>query len=274
MNWNLRPGICRSIGLYESSAYRSHGFDSDHSLLNEIAKNDHSPDRWNKLSTADRCAVVFWYRMDKHPVTGASLHSTYADRRDPPISEAGSGLVELSPTGQLVHLAVAATEEDASTDDETNDIDAARPPPIGSRSRVCRSRPGPEPVYSLPSPQAPSVYCDKLRCFVGKDTAADAKQRVIQIGSYLGRINWFDIVTPWIVEEDRTQPPAAAFIFAIGISATVILISIRNLKLGRGDRRGAFRLAVFIVVSMMLGWAIRGVVASGTPFNLFQKSYL
>jgi serine/threonine-protein kinase len=58
-----------------------------------------------------------------------------------------------------------------------------------------------------------------------------------------------------------------------------VFLARRNLRLGRGDRRGAFRLAVFVLVILMLGWGITahhlptiyefGLFVMGSSFALF-----
>jgi serine/threonine-protein kinase len=85
----------------------------------------------------------------------------------------------------------------------------------------------------------------------------------VEAASYAGRPVYFEIVDAW----DR--PPAApndlgstreralgilllsVFFVAVGGG---VLLAWRNLRLGRGDRRGAFRLAAFVFAVFMLGW--------------------
>ncbi len=263
--------LLNQLGYAELPEYRSDGFDVDKSLLDYVAKNNDSPGRWDTLSTADRSSVLFWFRMDTEPVMGSGLHVTHVFRRDPPISEGGSGLVELDPQGQLMHLAVTPADEKIAPQDEPQSTAEGRAPLIDLEPVFAAAGLKRDQFSACESPKAPSVYCDQLWSFVAENAASEAKQPVIQIGTYQGRINWFDIVTPWIDEVNQRQPPLAILIFAMSITATVILVAIRNLRLGRGDRRGAFRLAVFIVVTMMFGWAIRGIGASGTPSKLFQN---
>jgi serine/threonine-protein kinase len=62
------------------------------------------------------------------------------------------------------------------------------------------------------------------------------------------------------------------------------LLARRNLRLGRGDRRGAFRLAVFVLGLLMLAWAITAhhfptflefvLFVQGTSFALFIAAFV
>ncbi len=256
------------LGYTDLPPYRANGFDVDKHLLEYVAENDQSPDRWDRLDSMSPPPVVFWYRMDREPVMGAGLHVTHVLGRDPPITASGGGIVELDPRGNLAYLAVTAAAANAGSDEE-GDATEATPSSVNLDPVFTAAGLDQSQFVPCPSPQAPDIYCDELWSFVSPNAATDSKKLVFQVGSYQGRINWFDIVTPWIEEKGPNQPPAPIFVFALFITGTVILVAIRNLKLGRGDRRGAFRLAIFIVTTMILGWAIRGISASGTPPRLF-----
>jgi serine/threonine-protein kinase len=82
----------------------------------------------------------------------------------------------------------------------------------------------------------------------------------IEAASWRGRPTEFHLVTPW------TRPPStysgdaprAAVWIAIGLflalTTTACLLAWRNLRLGRGDRNGAARLAAFMAAIVFLRW--------------------
>jgi serine/threonine-protein kinase len=87
----------------------------------------------------------------------------------------------------------------------------------------------------------------------------------IEAGAYRGKPVFFRCVDPWdrpwLMEEydpGRAQRYFAVFgaVVVLAMMAGALLLARRNLRLGRGDRKGATRLALFVVVALMLSWAI------------------
>ena len=55
------------------------------------------------------------------------------------------------------------------------------------------------------------------------------------------------------------------FYIIIGVQVGAVLLAWWNLRLGRGDRRGAFRLAFFVFVANMLIWVLAASHVKGLP---------
>lgn len=261
--------LLAQLGYDKLPKFRAHGFDADTDVLKYVAETDVNPGRWARLPAADRPAVLFWYRTGPEPVMGTSLHATHVGRRDPPLSASGSALVELDPEGALTYLACVPEPPEAEADSIQPPTDSDLPAKF-DLSPVFTAAGLDERDFMEADPiTPPHVFCDQLRAFVARDAEQAPGRKVIQIGTYRGRVNMFQIVTPWIKQAPPIEPPGPVFVFGVVISGLVVFIAMRNLVVGRGDRRGAFKLAAFIVVTMMLGWAIQGVVASGSPHQLF-----
>ncbi len=101
----------------------------------------------------------------------------------------------------------------------------------------------------------------------------------IEAASYRGKPIYFDLIYPW-TKPDRSTPYAPALgekiwvvilcliFFAILVGG--VLIARHNLRLGRVDGRGAFRLGSFIFVVFLTMWALRAHhVASLDEIDLF-----
>src|SRR5262249_26793614 len=78
---------------------------------------------------------------------------------------------------------------------------------------------------------------------------------------------WFDITGPWSRygdprpgHEETGAKMMQACVLALHLTVlfTGLVLAQRNLKLGRGDKRGAFRLAVFFSSLDMVGWFMAG----------------
>jgi len=117
----------------------------------------------------------------------------------------------------------------------------------------------------------PPGFADERRAWTGAlPDYADRPVR-IEAAALDGRPTWFVRIlssSPEWAAQGTEQPRATTGVF---VAVTVILVAFgalvvggalfvatRNLKLGRGDRRGAFRLAAFVFTMRALHWAIGG----------------
>ena len=87
----------------------------------------------------------------------------------------------------------------------------------------------------------------------------------MEAASYQGKPVSFALVWPW-TQPSRMEPAKRAQRFSIanaiditlflGIILGGLFIARYNLKLGRGDRRGAARLAAAVVALLLAGWFV------------------
>ena len=87
----------------------------------------------------------------------------------------------------------------------------------------------------------------------------------VEAAAYRNRPVYFDILPPWGTpsgaQSDEVSPRGKAlFVLLISVSIVAALAAVwltwRNLRLGRGDRTGAFRLALYAFSTSMLGWVV------------------
>jgi len=110
--------------------------------------------------------------------------------------------------------------------------------------------------------RVPQTFADERAAWTGL-IAGDEKR--IEAAAFEGKPVFFRVF-PADAEDSSTQPPAGLLIAAIVILLVVFLLiaggalflAIRNLRLGRGDRRGAFRLAVLVFALDMIDWTLTG----------------
>ena len=85
----------------------------------------------------------------------------------------------------------------------------------------------------------------------------------IEAAAYRGKPVYFELIGPW-TRPERMQPyqrtggerAVIAIITVLSLSVLIVsaMLARRNLRLGRGDRRGALRLAAFVFVASMVAW--------------------
>jgi serine/threonine-protein kinase len=108
----------------------------------------------------------------------------------------------------------------------------------------------------------PKDYADERRAWEGTRSDAPEIPLRVEAASYRGRPIYFQIIWPWS-RPLRAQPFEATWGERLGNGIIVLLLAAalvagllmarRNIRLGRGDRRGALRLAAFVFAISFLG---------------------
>ena len=116
-----------------------------------------------------------------------------------------------------------------------------------------------DPVWNAP------VDCDQRWTWVGTLGDEDSLSIRVEAGSHRGRVAAFEILAPWNVPTPRSSPAVprsvrfvddVTSIVGLLMTGFLIVIGVRNFRRGRGDRRGSYRIGLFIVVSHMGFWLL------------------
>ena len=251
-------GILQSLGYSEPPADTSMGFYEGTDFLRYIAEHDKSKTRWNNLETG---AFVFWYRGSPRPLAAhlsfpfsnaPMLGSVWTD--DPPLNVSGMTLVSLNPLGRLMRFVIVPPEVEKPA--------GAAPPPdwaiLFSAAGLDLSKWN----TALPG-WIPPVYSDARAAWTGSLAERPNIPMRIEAGAYRGKPVYFELIGPW-TRPERMQPyqptmgeRASLVIFTVLLLSVLIvgaMLARRNLRLGRGDRRGAFRLAAFVFAAWAVAW--------------------
>ncbi|HUP65093.1 MAG TPA: protein kinase [Thermoanaerobaculia bacterium] len=200
-------------------------------------------------------AIYFGYRESQSSMATSSGDRVSGFGDDPPLNIAGMGQMILEPDGRLRQFIVVPPE----TTPEGGARDPAEGAPEWSAlftaaglDRTTRREVAPE--------WRPPVGSDQRYAWL-VDIEGLAEPMRIEAASFEGRPVWFERIAPW----KKPKAPAGAalrgmdrifttfFIFLVLASFVVggVLAS-RNLKRGRGNREGAWRVARFIAVTVFL----------------------
>jgi len=247
--------ILQSVGYSEPPVDTAMGFYEGDAFLRYIKEHDKSRTRWNNLETG---AFVFWYRGSPRPLASSNMFSTapglgvlWTD--DPALDVSGMTLVELNPLGRLTHFVAIPPQVERAAG-------AAAPPPdwapLFAAAGLDMSKwPPKQPMWT------PPVYSDTRAAWTGSLAERPDIPMRIEAAAYQGKPVYFGLIGPW-TRPERMQPYQPTAGERVGlVLLTVLLLSMvvvgtmlarRNLRLGRGDRRGASRLAAFVFVA----WAV------------------
>jgi len=253
--------VIRELGYRDPPADTAFGFEADDDYLSEVARGANTPQKWSRLRTGPPFAVNFWYRQSLQPLSYLTI-AQGPSFDDPPSLISGMVGVRLDPEGRLRLLEVAPPERESS-----GTVSPAPEPDWSILLRQAGLDPGAlrvvEPVWF------PAMFADRRAAWEGAYPAtpgAGATPVRIEAASLRGRPVAFRIVEPW------TRPLRMAavapggwqkaeqyvlIVVAVAIMAGGVLLARRNMLLGRGDRRGAFRLAAVLLTAVVVTWIVR-----------------
>jgi hypothetical protein len=248
------------------------GFSQDSDYVLWAQERDRSASRWASLATGDPPLVSFWYRQSPRPLAPSSLSGSAA-WSDPPARVTDMAGVEYDLQGRLESFyAVPPQRERESGPSPAPDWTA-----LFAEARLDPSKFRPvEPRWT------PPLFCDTRAAWEGSWPRRPEIALRIEAAAYRGRPVWFEVVNPWTRPEreqvfplTRGQRGMQAFYVLVMVSLAAIgcLLAYRNIRLGRGDRRGAFRLALVLAILAVASWALRAhhVPEPGGELVLFAR---
>jgi len=241
--------VAGRFGYRRPAADSAVGFEVDDAQLAHLAR-DPSPERWDALESLRPSALSFMYRQSPRSLV-ASNEERRVLRRDPPLDVPGMLEVTLDPQGRLIGF-------------------AAVPPAVGERSLR-----GGEPDWTVAFAEAALdraafTSVEAVRSApVDTDVKAAWESKAPQPlrvdgASHHGRIVWWSVQGPWArPDADAAEAPAARaaevlfFVFLILLQVGGLILARRNLRAGRGDRRGAQRLAACVFAAALMAGLLR-----------------
>ncbi|MBZ5499799.1 MAG: protein kinase [Acidobacteriia bacterium] len=251
--------ILRSIGYPEPPADSAFGFETSPRYLN-LQKVYQSATHWDNPPAF---AIQFWYRQSpellEHWGLGVAQSAGVTggvDSSNPPLVIPGESVIWLDARGNLTKLRVIPPEEHQPSS-------AVQPPDWSALFRAA----GINPAKSTPvePDRTPQAYAETRAAWTGMLPDRPELPMRIEAAAYGGKpVSWRMIIPSWDDPSTGTTHssanPGDAAANIIGIFLTLVVIAggaffaRRNLRTGRGDRRGAARLACFVFVALEIAW--------------------
>ena len=245
--------IVKQFGYQDDPVDYASGFDRNRDYLEYLSKNDPSAQRWDKLRSGQPALINFWYRQSPDYLRPL-WESGRVTPSDPAQTAPGMASVLLDTRGRLIRF--------------------LRVPPQVNKSAV----PAPTPEWTLPFTTAgldisrftptesqwnPPNFSDVRAAWQGVYPDHPEIPLRVEAAAYQGRPTYFALIGPW--EQPALEKPKPTSIgrristtaFVLMMLSTLVggvIVARHNLRLGRGDRRGAFRLALFIMVVGGVAW--------------------
>ncbi len=241
--------IRQTFGYSERVADQASGFASNASYLRWAQQHGAGDRHWPDLASGSPAVLEFWYRTSPRPLVPTNPLAAPGPA-DPPMLVTGMTLVRVDAQGRLLFFAAmppqAETSANASAPVDWNKVFAA-----AGLDRALFVDAAPE--------RTPASYADERRAWTGVLPGSENAVR-IEVAGYRGRPVFFQVVGPWTYptrdpgfsENDANTTFSVVLVLAFLIISAIL--ARRNLQSGRADRRGAFRLAVFMSLLLSAGW--------------------
>ena len=244
--------LVKKFGYTTPPVDSTYGMGLDEGYLDYVRDNDQSPGRWNRLRSGQPAAIYFWYRQSPRSFDVGDSADLTEDK--PTRVLPGMTTVTLDTFGRLRSLVVVPPDKGS--------VPTAEPEPDWS-SLFVESGLDQAKFQPVPSIWTPPYQTTKRAAWDGSYPDAPDFKIHIEAGAFDGKPVYFEIFDPW----DQPQDVQASisrfrqrvlFVLLLTIFITVVVgsavLALRNVKLGRGDRKGAFRLAAFMSAVFLVRW--------------------
>lgn len=262
--------ILHHLGWTDPPADRAFGFmENEFALAPVPAGGSGPPDP----SAPGSSSILFWYRQSPVPLEPAGLFAlTYLGGLigpyDPPPTVGGQALVLLHPAGTLDHLEVrppvrSSNQPVPDGGEATDAVEASFDPP--DFATVLRAAGlDPRRMAARPADFAPPFFADARSAYRGSSIRRPDFELDVRTAAFDGKtvyFRMFPVTTDPVASDVVDQvPPETPSLFerliaewwqwwdVVTVIAALCAIPLarRNLRRGRGDRRGARRLAFFV----------------------------
>ena len=243
--------IVKKFGYTEPAGDSAYGMGKDREYLDYVHNTDPSVSRWDRLRTGQPAAIYFWYRQSPEPfaIGWDSVVNEFRPANDFP----GMTMLTLDTLGRLRSFRAVPPQKTSAGE--------TAPPnwsPLFVESGLDQTK-----FQPVPSIWTPPHEATDRAAWEGSYPDQPELKIHVEAAAFNGRPVYFEILDEW------DQPNRAFFSLArfrdrfllvllMSVFITVLvgsaLLALRNVKLGRGDRKGAFRLAAFVLAIVFLRW--------------------
>jgi hypothetical protein len=246
----------RQVGLTGAPADDAWGFTLDYGFINHVRERDTAVSRWDVLSKGTPPVLQFWYRQSPRPIVswlpGGSVYWS-----KPGLDVTDMAGVAYDMSGRLLRFYAIPPQLESDT---------TAPPAAPDWSRLfTEARLDPGSLRPVTPRWTPLFHTDTRAAWEGEWPERKDLTIRVEAAAYRGRPVWFEVIPPWTKPERMggVAWPKGKLAKQVSFLATTVLLmgaaafmARRNIVLGRGDRKGAFRVALVLFVLGVVSWVL------------------
>jgi hypothetical protein len=257
--------VSQKLGYIYQPTDSAFGFYTDWGYVGYLSQNDPSPERWSNLKNGQPTVVGLWYRQSEQLLVPSDYW--LVSENDPSFTDPGMVRIYLDTRGRLVLFEAVPPRSDfggqAGLDANWAEVFSEAGLNISD-------------FVPAESKFTPPIYADRRLAWDGVYPEQQQIPLHIEADSCRGKPVYFNAMAPWDVAALAAPRTAShvnasqALIFALIAISTVgsLVLAKHNLRLGKGDRKGAFRLSLYVLIVSFLSWVLG---ANEFPHSLETK---
>ena len=247
--------IVQRLGYTVAPADRASGLDYDNDYLHYLLSHKPVGADWTKIVNGRPSPLIFWYRESPRPLQTKQFFAPgVVSLANPRLDISGMTAIQLDPEGRLVYFEAVPPQVDSRPAAQTP-LDAAAL--FGAAGLDLAQFKPAEPQWN------PMEMADARAAWTGSLPGRPENPIRIEAAAWRGKPVYFQTIGPW------TNPSRMQAMQATGsqranqllwttllmiMVAAGSLLSWRNLRLGRGDKQGAYRIASLAFVLSLGVW--------------------
>ena len=232
------------------------GLGAEWGYTGHIKEKSAALDRWDALATGNPPVLQFWYRQSPRPLVSMQPSGKIYWGK-PALEISGMSGLQYDMEGRLLKFYAVPPQLEP---------ESASPGPAPDWSALfAEARLDPASFRAVAPRWTPSFYVDARAAWEGAWPGRPDIPVRIEAAAHRGRPAWFEIVWPWSRPErmgasawpsDKILRQAVFLTLVLLLLGAAGFMARRNLVLGRGDRRGAFRVSLLLTGVGLVAWAL------------------
>lgn len=239
--------VMTRLGYSEPPVDTYYSFSKNDEALQVIRQRDKSPNRWNVFRSGELPYFYFGFVQSPRYIVPRGLQF------EPPEAMYISGMTWaiLDSQGRLQSFYAVPPQVEANINRDSRILPQTNWATVFDEAGLDISK-----FKPVESRWTPPQYGDSRVAWQGVMPGPSQIPITIEAASYQGKPVYFEVVFPWdrAYRQTEYQVPggqkiATFLVFGIFFAVLIFasLLARRNVRLGRGDRKGAFRLAMFML---------------------------
>jgi hypothetical protein len=260
--------LIQTLGYTAPPADSASAFDVDVEFLNSVVKSDQPLPHWDEIARSIPSPLGFWYRQSPEPMQAVSfpdqmLIPGIIREGDPAPTTSRMIHVRLDSQGRLTFLeALPPEKEDAPIQNSPPDWKA-----LFAAAGLDISK------FQTTAPLWASLAAsDTRQAWTGEWPGFNHRALRVEAAAWHGRPVFFSLIGPWTraYRMPSSEPAGTGKILTLILVTVALLLPIVaavflarwNFVRGKGDRRGAMRLAILIFFLHMALWILQTHISS------------
>ena len=266
--------LIRQFGYSDQPADSDSSFFRTYDFLRYRALHNPSPQHVRELAKAELGPTNFWYRQSPRQMVPMDS-SGNVSRSDPAIDVPGMVSLELNSSGRLLMFRALPPQVE----------DSIAPWPDPDWGALFAAAGLDMKRFTLSAPKLlPPVAFDTRAEWDGSLVQDPATPLHVTAATYHGKPVYFDVLGPWNLPGAAQQSTQFLAHVIAGVTSSLMIFSLlvtgaifarRNIRMGRGDRKGSFRVSAFVFSAVMVTWILEGhhVSDPAGEFGMFVRSF-